>query len=89
MPLKPEDIWENGVYRFPDSIRRVVRCDRVFVTWEFLRPSCAPPGHVGQTPGYVFSSEVKRFAAQALGEICPTTRPKSGTDGAPARGPGA
>lgn len=83
MPLKPEDIWENGVYRFPDSIRRVVRCDRVFVTWEFLRPSCAPPEHVGGTPGYVFSSEVKRFAAQALGEMRLTTPVDRRDEGGP------
>lgn len=83
MPLSPDDIWENGVYRFPDSIRRVLRCDRVFVLWEFLRPSCAPPGHVGQTPGYTFSSEVKRFAAQALGEMRLTTPVDRRDEGGP------
>jgi len=69
MPLPPEDIWELGVYRFSDSVRRVLRCDRVWVEWEFLRPSCAPPGHPGQQAGYRFSSELKRFAAGALSEI--------------------
>lgn len=69
MALRPEDIWELGVYRFPEGLRRVVRCDRVWVVWEWLRPSCAPPGHPGQTPGYHFHAELKRFAAGALGEI--------------------
>jgi len=67
--LRPEEIWEQAVYRFPEGLRRVVSCDRVWVVWEWLRPSCAPPGHPGRLPGYTFPAELKRFAAGALAEV--------------------
>lgn len=70
MALQPEEIWELAVYRMQDgTLRRVLEVGRVFVRWEFLRPSCAPEGHPGRQPGYTFSAELRRFAAGASREL--------------------
>ena len=70
MALKPEQIWEGAVYRMTDgTLRKVLECSRDWVQWEFLRPDCAPEGHLGRQPGYTFSAELRRFAAGAAGEL--------------------
>lgn len=78
--LAPEQIWEGAIYVFRSDVRRVLRCDRVFVTWEFVATSYAPPGHLVRAGGgaYAFTSDLRRFAAAARHELVPPRRAFTG-----------